>query len=331
MNRARVVVLGVTGFVGRAIAAELVRVGYDVDGVVRRGASEVSGVRSIVLLEPGDPKALRPLLEGAEAVINAAGRAHVLAETATDPLAEFRRVNVGLAESIAKAAAGARVPLYVEIGSVAAVGEQSAAPLTRATAARPVSPYGISKLEAEQAALACAQSLRVIVLRPPMIYGPGMKGNPLRLFDLLERGSVLPLGAIHNRRSMLYVENLAAAVAAVVARPVGPSGSYFVADSQPVSTTHLARTAVRALGVAARLIPVPVAVLRAGGRVGDVIQRFRNFPLTSAIVDRLTSDLVLDTNDLSRDFDFVPPISFDEGIARTARWYREYRVGGSAA
>jgi UDP-glucose 4-epimerase len=325
MSADRVVVLGANGFVGRIVAEHLVAAGFAVDGVVRnREYQAIPAVRLVCLSEPSRHTALRPVLEGAYAVINAAGRAHVLSENQRDPLTAFRQVNVELAQSVAMAASRAGVSVYVEISSVAAVCERATSVVTSSTVPAPTSPYGISKLEAEDAAFSASSALRVAVLRSPMIYGAGMRGNPLRLFDLIARRVPLPLALVDNRRSMMFAGNLAAAIRAVISHGTA-TGRYFVADSETISTRRFVNTASKALGISPRLFPVPLPFLKAAGSIGDALQPFWRSPLTSNVVDRLTSSFVVDTSDFERDFAFVPPVSFDDGVHETASWYVDQR------
>jgi nucleoside-diphosphate-sugar epimerase len=188
---------------------------------------------------------------------------------------------------------------------------------------RPVDPYGVSKLEAEQVArdVAARRGLQTTVLRFPLVYGPGVRGNMLSLFQLVNRGVPLPLGRVRNRRSMLFVGNLAAAITAVLGAPATGFRVFFVADGTDVSTPELVRLIGAALGRKARLLPVPVVMFRAAGRVGDVLSRMAPLPLTSAAVDRLLGSLPVDASALGRTTGFRPPFSVEQGLRRTADWF----------
>ncbi len=319
---ATVAVTGAAGFIGRHLCARLRAAGHPVRALVRRpvgGWGE--GVDERIVADLADRDALARAAAGCDAVVHLAGRAHVLRETAADPGAAFHRANVdGTASALAAArAAGAR--RFVLLSSAAAVGPADAGCVDDATPARPASPYGASKLAAEELVRGAAGGTLGTILRPPMVYGPGMKGNPLRLFRLLDRGLPLPLGAVRNRRSTLYVGNLVDAVAAALAAP-GAAGTFAVTDGEALSTPDFVRRAARALGRPARLVPVPPAALRALGAAGDRLARLMPAPVTSATFDSLVGSLVLDDRALRAATGWAPRHTVDDALRHTAAWYR---------
>jgi len=281
----------------------------------------------VVKGEFGDERTLQEALAGVRSVVHCAGRAHRLKEVAADPLAEFRRVNVEATMRVAEAALGSGVECLVFMSSVAAVGPEDSGYLSEDVRPDPATPYGLSKLEAEVALqqLVAGSGLRCPILRPPMVYGPGMRGNPLRLFDWLDRGFPLPFGAIDNSRTMLYVGNLVSAVRALLGSAEAVTGTYFVGDLEPLSTPGFVRRAARALERTPRLVPVPAAVLRGSAWAGDRLRRWLPVPLTSDSLASLCGSLVLDTSKLARATGFRPDISVDEGLDATADWYRHER------
>jgi Nucleoside-diphosphate-sugar epimerases len=181
----------------------------------------------------------------------------------------------------------------------------------------------VSKLEAEELIRGVAERLplQATILRLPLLYGPGMKGNMLGLFRLVDRGIPLPLGLVRNRRSLAFVGNAAEAVLAVLRSSPGFAGTFFVSDGRDLSTPELIRMIAHALGRSARLVPIPSPLFRAAGRAGDLISRVRPVPLTSAAVDRLLGSLTLDSSALTRALGFRPPYSVEEGLRLTAEWY----------
>jgi nucleoside-diphosphate-sugar epimerase len=183
----------------------------------------------------------------------------------------------------------------------------------------------VSKLEAEEVLRRKAEGgpLEVAIVRLPMVYGPAMKGNMLRLFRAVERGLPFPFGAVSNRRSMLYVENAVDAFLALGRVPITGAEIFLCSDREDVSTPDLVRGIGRALGRKVRLVNVPEAWFRAGGRAGDRISRLVRFPLTSAAVDRLLGSLFVDAAKLERVAGFRPRFGIADGLARTAEWYRE--------
>jgi nucleoside-diphosphate-sugar epimerase len=271
-----------------------------------------------------DREGMRRALAGVDAVVHLAARVHVMRDAAADPLAEFRRVNVDGTRALLEEAiqAGARRFLYAS--SVKALGEGGDAVLTDDTPPAPADPYGISKVEAETVVreLADAAGVHAPILRFPLVYGPGVRANFLKLLQLVDRGIPLPFGLVRNRRSMVYVENAAAAVVAALESPAAARESFLVSDGEDLSTPELVRRIARALGRPARLIPIPPALFAAGGRVGDLLARALPFPLTSAAVHRLLGSLAVDSSRLARLTGFAPPFTVDQGLAATAAWYR---------
>jgi nucleoside-diphosphate-sugar epimerase len=254
-----------------------------------------------------------PALAGVRSVVHLAARTHVLSETSADPLGEYRRINVGGSESLARQAAAVGVRRFVFLSSVKVNGESTGArPFTESDAPRPEDGYGISKWEAEQALarVAAATGLEIVVLRPPLVYGPGVKGNFLRLMRLVARGVPLPLGAIRNGRSLCYVSNLADAIVKAVDTPRA-AGTYLVADGEDVSTPDLVHGLARALGVRARLPAVPLAALNFFAAVAG----------KRAELARLAGSLQVDATQIRRELGWQPRFTLAQGIEQTARWY----------
>jgi nucleoside-diphosphate-sugar epimerase len=261
-------------------------------------------------------------LAGVEAVVHVAGRAH---DRRTDPI-ELQRVNVDAARVCAEVAASEGVLCFVLVSSLGAVAHNDAGRVDDATPPAPTGAYGRSKLQGEEAVMRVAREagLRAPILRPPMVYGPRMKGNPLRLFHLVARGVPIPVDAVQNARSILYVGNLAAAITAVLMSPTVGTERFLVSDDGVVSTPELVRRIARALGRPARLVAVPASILRVGAVFGDFLARFGPFPLTSKVLDGLIGTLVVDDSTLRRTTGFVPPFSIDEGLRSTADWFKAF-------
>jgi UDP-glucose 4-epimerase len=266
-------------------------------------------------------------MAGVDTVVHLAARVHQLREAVQDPLAAHRRVNVDWTRLLAEEAAGAGVRRFVFTSSIKAAGESNTTPWTEATPARPVDPYGISKLEAEVALreIAGRTAMLVPVLRLPLCYGPGIKANMLRLFDAVWRRRPLPLGQVENQRSLLYVGNGVAAIDAVIAAGPAASRLFYVSDDRDLSTPELVRLIGQALGVSPRLVSVPPWLFRLAGRGGDVLARAIPFPLTSGAVDRLLGSLTVDVSALREVTGWTPPYSVEAGLADTAQWYLDRR------
>jgi nucleoside-diphosphate-sugar epimerase len=273
-----------------------------------------------------DIPALRQAVAGVEGVIHLAARVH-MTRSPGDTEA-FRRVNVEGTKSLLELAIAAGVRDFVFVSTVKVMGETSDEPWTENMAAVPVDPYGATKLEAEQVVreLAGRAGLHAPILRPPLVYGPGMRANALRLFQAIDRGLPLPLGGIRNRRSLLYVGNLTVGLLGTLTSE-GGNDTFFVSDQQDLSTSELAVAVARALGRPSRLIRVPVPLLRTAGRIGDLVARALPIPLNTPAVARLVGSLAVDSSRLSRQTGYSPPFSMAEGLRITAEWYHTLTPG----
>jgi nucleoside-diphosphate-sugar epimerase len=308
-----VLVTGANGFIGRALCEALAAAGRGVRRAVRRLDSAPAG--AVAVADIGPDTDWNAALEGAECVVHLAARTHVLRETAADAFAAYRRINVAGTEALARAAAGRGVRRLVFLSSVKVNGESTAErPFTEEDVPRPEDPYGISKAEAEQALarVATETGLPITVLRPPLVYGPGVKGNFLRLMRLVARGVPLPLGRIDNRRSFIYLENLVDAIVRALGTPHAAGATYLAADGADLSTPELVRGIADALGVEPRLISFPLAPLKLAAALAGRGAEFA----------RLAGSLQVNTSRIRRDLEWWPPYTLAQGLERTAQWYR---------
>jgi nucleoside-diphosphate-sugar epimerase len=237
---------------------------------------------------------------------------HVMADTAADPLEEFRRVNVQGTLNLAQQAAAAGANRFVFVSSIKVNGESTklGAPFKADDVPAPKDAYGVSKMEAEQGLRELAErtGLEVVIIRPPLVYGPGVKANFAAMMRWLKRGVPLPMGAIHNQRSLVALDNLVDLLVACLAHPAAANQTFLVSDGEDVSTTELLRRMGQALGCPARLVPVPASWLKltaAGVGKSDVAQR-------------LCGSLQVDIEKTRRLMGWAPPISLDEGLRRAA-------------
>ena len=216
---------------------------------------------------------------------------------------------------MAKAAADEQVKRMVFLSTVKVHGEATPPdrPFREADTPNPMDDYAVSKWRAEQALgqMASSRGLDYCILRPPLVYGPRVGANFLRLMRLVNKGLPLPLGAVRNRRSMVYAGNLVSAIMACLEHPAAAGGTYLVSDGEDVSTAELLRRVAGAMGRRVRLLPVPGGLLRAAARTWG----------KSAEVDRLLDSLVLDNGLLRCELGWAPPFSLDQGLAQTARWF----------
>ncbi len=320
---ATVLVTGATGFLGTHLSAALTDRGLAVRALTRGPAGRAPPrTEPAVVRDLTDLPGLRAALTGVGTVVHLA--AYVHQPRASEAAAACRATNLDGTRALLDASVAAGVRSFVFASTVKAVGEGGEEIWTERTPPAPVDPYGRTKLEAEQAVRAAAlrHGLHAPILRLPLVYGPRMKANALRLFELVDRGVPLPLGAVHNRRSLLYVGNFVAAVEAVIEHDAG-NDLFFASDGPPIATPELIRAIARALARPARLLPVPVSLLRALARAGDFVARaVPAFPLRSATLDRLVGSLAVDGSKLEAAVGFRPPYSLDRGLAATADWYR---------
>ena len=310
-------VTGASGFVGQALCAELLRKGHAVRGAVRSQASSIPPmVRTTVVGDIGAGTNWTAALDGVEIVIHLAARVHVMHESATDPLAEFRSVNTAGTEHLARCAAASGVKRMVYVSSIKVNGELTSdgQKFSEADMPAPQDPYGISKWEAEQALHRVAREtgLEVVIVRPPLVYGPGVKGNFAQMLNVLARGIPLPFASLQNQRSLIYLGNLVDALIACTTHPAAAGQTYLVSDGEDVSTPDLLRRLAVAMGAPSRLLPCPGLLLRLAGKLAGKPQQ----------VERLLGSLQVDGDKIRRDLNWVPPYSLQQGLQATAEWYR---------
>lgn len=309
-----ILVTGANGFIGRALCDALAASGRKVRRAVR--AAVPDDTNAIAVGDIGAGTDWGAALEGVSCLVHLAARTHVLRETAADPIAEYRRINVAATERLARLAAARGVRRIVFLSSVKVNGERTdTRPFTEDDAPRPEDAYGKSKWEAEQALarVAAETGLQTVVLRPPLVYGPGVKGNFLRLMKWVARGWPLPLGSVENRRSLIYVGNLVEAIVKTIEVPRAAGETFFVADRQDVSTPDLVCSLAAALGIKPRLLSFPLAPLRLAATLAGQGAGFSS----------LTGSLQVDSSRIQRNLDWRPRFTFAQGMAETTRWYRK--------
>ena len=313
----KVLVTGANGFVGTALSARLAASGFEVVPAVRCK----SGVPLAVVVGNLDASTdWRSALSGCDAVAHLAARVHVMNDTAQNPLALYRETNTEATLNLARQAAQAGVKRFVFISTIKVNGEGRAEPYRENDLPAPEDAYAISKWEAEQGLWLIAREtgMEVVILRPPLVYGPGVKANFLRLMQTVQKGWPLPLGAIRNRRSLLYLGNFVDAIRVCVEHPAAAGQTFLLDDGEAVSTPELIRAVGQAMGRPARLLAVPVGVLElAGGLIGK-----------RAAVARLTGSLFVDSSLIRSRLGWTPPYTLHQGLAATvADWQRSLKDG----
>lgn len=311
-NFSHVLVTGANGFVGKSLCDELMRRSYAVKAASRNPVNELAGADFIQINDITADTDWALALSGVDVVIHLAARVHVMNDAAVDPLAEFRKVNVDGTLHLAWQAAKAGVKRFIFISSIKVNGEHTiiGKPFTEDNVANPQDAYGVSKFEAEQGLLLIAQQtgMEVVIIRPPLVYGAGVKANFASMMWAVKRGIPLPLGTIHNKRSFVYVGNLVSLILRCVDHPAAANQVFLVSDGCDLSTTELLRGCAVALGVNARLLPIPQSLIAAGAAlVGkrDVAQR-------------LCGNLQVDITKARILFGWTPPVSVADGLKATA-------------
>lgn len=318
--RGIVAVTGANGFVGRALCAEAVKRGLAVRGLTRAPCILPPGVENVAVGEVDGNTEWQDALAGCDVVIHLAARVHIMNDMSSNPLAEFRRVNTLGTERLAQSAAAAGVRRLVNVSSIGVNGPSTDGDLkfTDQDIPDPHNSYSVSKWEAEQALRSIQQSgqIEVVTVRPPLIYGPGVGGNFLRLLGAVYRGIPLPLGLTRNFRDLLFVGNLADFLIVCAFHSVANGHTYLVSDGTPVSTHALLRGLARALGVQSRLFPVPPFLLQTLGNMTGYTAEF----------ERLLSSLRVDSTKVCVELDWFPPFTLRQGLQATADWYRAERM-----
>ncbi len=316
-HHCKVLVTGATGFIGSALCGQLRAAGHTVIAAVRQS----SGLSDeVVVGELSSFTNWRFVLAGCDVVVHLAARVHVMGDTAQDPLALYRATNTDATLNLARQAAAAGVKRFVFISTIKVNGEGRDAAYRETDPAVPDDAYAISKWEAEQGLqqIAADTGLEVVILRPPLVYGPGVKANFLRLLRAVRRGWPLPLGAIRNRRSLLYLGNFVDVIKTCAEHPDAAGQTFLLDDGQPVSTPDLVRAVARAMGRPARLLAVPVSVLEF---MGTLLGK-------QAAVARLTGSLYVDGSFIRSRLGWAPPYTMQQGLAATVADWRTCQKNG---
>ncbi|MES9862602.1 MAG: SDR family oxidoreductase [Candidatus Thiodiazotropha sp. LLP2] len=308
----RVLVTGATGFVGVQLCPFLVSKGYEVRAGVREKQADWTICEQVALGDISADTDWSKALDAVDAVIHLAGRAHVMRESTEDPLLLFRQVNVEGSRGLARQAAEAGVRRLIYLSSIKVNGERSDDhPLTADDPAAPEDAYGQSKWEAEQALnqVAAEVDMALVILRPVLVYGPGVKGNMQSLVNWIRKGLPLPLGRIENQRSLVSIENLLDFITTCLDHPGAADEVFLVADGEDLSTPQLIRKLAYAMGVSPRLLPVPVMLLRLLGRLSG----------RSSAIDRLCGNLQVDISKNRKLLGWRPKVTVETALQEMVR------------
>jgi len=310
----RILVTGANGFLGRALVGHLSQdVRIEVRAASRSAPAFPPQVRHYVAPSLSLQADWQVALDGVSVVVHAAARVHVMNDAADDPLAEFRKANVDGTVSLARQAAAAGVRRFIFISSIKVNGEgtEPEQPFRAGDTPDPQDPYGVSKVEAEQAlrVVASETGMEVVIIRPVLVYGPGVKANFRSMMSWLSKGVPLPLGATGNKRSLVALDNLVDLIVTCIDHPAAANQTFLVSDGEDLSTTQLLQRMGNALGRPARLLPIPASMLYAAAAMLG----------RRAVAQRLCGSLQVDIAKTRELLGWTPPVSVDDALLRTAR------------
>jgi len=309
LNKPSMLVTGSTGFVGSRLCEVITQGGWSVSRAVRH----IYGMRDeVVVGDMGDETDWSAALKNIKVVIHLAARVHIMNDSAGDPLAEFRKVNTEGTLNLARQAAITGIKRFIFISSIKVNGEMTSADQLFQSNNNyvPTDPYGLSKYEAEQGLLAIAQEtgMEVVIIRPPLVYGPGVKANFLSMMRWINKGVPLPLGAIHNQRSFVALDNLVGFIIHCIDHPKAVNEVFLISDGEDVSTTTLLRKVAKAFGKKAWLLPVPVWLMTMAAKVIG----------KTDVVNRLFGSLQVDSSKARDLLGWKPVITMDEQLKKIA-------------
>lgn len=315
----KILVTGANGFVGRSLCSVMDAASVPYLPVVRRHTASMPNaavVENFVALNDW-----RSLLSGVDTVVHLAARAHVLRDSSTDPLHEYRSANVEATLHIARQCALAGVRRFFYLSSIKVNGEAtSGKPFSAGDVPCPIDPYGISKLEAEQGLhkIGKETGLEIVIIRPPLVYGPNVRANFLTLLRLVDKGIPLPFGRVDNRRDMVYLGNLVDLILRCVTHPDAAGHTFLVSDERSVSTAELVREIGMAMGKPVKLLPVPPYWIRSAAKLLG----------KQAMAERLLGSLQVDVTDTKNILGWVPPYTFQYGVSQTVNHFLAARTSG---
>ncbi|MCI5141414.1 MAG: SDR family oxidoreductase [Candidatus Electrothrix sp. ATG1] len=318
----RVLVTGANGFIGRGLCCVLMECDYEVRAALRRTClhDDCAAQQQVIVGDIGPDTQWDEALQDVDFVIHLAARVHIMKEASANPQAEFRKVNSAGTMRLAEQAASLGVKRFIYVSSIKVNGEETSDyPFTADDQPNPQDPYSISKAEAEEQLreVSTRMDMDVVIIRPPLVYGQGCKGNFLRLMKLVKLGLPLPFAMMSSKRSMVSLRNLCDLLVRCLESPRAPGETFLISDGMDWSTHKLIRTIAHHLEVPARIFFVPLPLLRLAGRITG----------QSGVINRLCNSLQVDINKTQRLLDWTPPQPSDVGIRETVEWYMGNRNG----
>jgi len=315
ITKQHILITGANGFIGRNLCTFLKEKGYFVRGAVRNNVRDVSGVDEYVQVgDINESTDWQQALAGVDTVINLAARVHIMNDPEANPIDVFRKVNVLGIERLARMAAKAGVKRFIFISSVKVNGEGALRPYTEKDIPEPQDAYGVSKREAEDllAYIAAETGLQMVILRLPLVYGPGVKANFKNLIKIAGAGLPLPFKGINNRRSFLYLGNLMNAINTCITHPLAVGETFMVSDGQDVSTPELIKMIAYAMNKKVVLFSLHPGILRALCKIAGKTEE----------LEKLTGFLLVDSSKIRNLLGWKPPFTLEEGIMETIKYYK---------
>jgi nucleoside-diphosphate-sugar epimerase len=309
----KVLVTGANGFVGKNLCRQLLAENYTVNAAVREVCDFSNQVEIYPVGNIDEHTNWEVALIGCDTVFHLAARVHVLKDNSNNPLMEFRRVNTIATEHLARSAVAKGIKRFVYVSSIKVNGEEANRPYSELDTPNPRDAYGISKLEAEKVLKKIAKEtgLEVVIVRPPLVYGEGVKGNFGQMMIVLKKGIPLPFSSIKNLRSLIYVENLVSALMLCAIHPNASGQTYLVSDGHDLSTPDLLCCIGNAIKRPARLFACALVILKFLGKLTG----------KSNEINRLLGSLQVDSRKIRNELGWIPPFTFYDGISRTVQGY----------
>lgn len=318
----KVLVTGANGFIGRALCESMLTEGWQIRGAVRSSIhldNLPSRVNALQVGSIGPDTEWSKALVGIDTVVHLAARVHVINGTIIDPSAALRLVNVNGTERLARETAFANVKRFIYMSSVKVHGEGRSTPYNEEDIQKPQDAYSVSKWESEKVLneISDETGMELVILRSPLVYGPRVKANFLRLLEIVGRGIPLPLASVNNRRSLIYLGNLVDAIVTCIKNPRASGQTYFVNDGRDLSTPEMIRLMAEAMGRKARLFSFPTGMLKTMSKITG----------RSAEIDRLVGSFCVDSSKIRTMLGWKPPYTPEEGIRETVLWYKKNGKG----
>ncbi len=314
----KVLITGANGFIGRYLSKTLHEIGYIVKGTVRSQQKDLFLPDTTKICMVGDISSTTDwhnILRGIDVIVHLAARVHIMKETSNNPLTEYRQVNTLATERLAIQAVDSGVKRIVYLSTIKVNGEKTSdKSFTEIDRPYPEDNYALSKWEAEQCLSHIAETtnLEVVIIRPPLVYGPGVKGNFYNLLKLLKNGIPLPFANIKNIRSLIYIGNLSDAIIKCIQHPLAANKTFLISDGEDLSTPDIIKQLSMALGKTARLVPFPTNLLHIAGAVSGKMH----------IIKRLTDSLAIDSSKIRNDLTWTAPFTVSQGFKNTADWFK---------